>query len=124
MKLIAHFQYSENYGDEREPYWKMKGGDSVVIATLSVEQAQRGRDVLEDAVHTAIRDRELAWDNPHSRQWLIDWELVSDDEFMFFEDVDAMELACFGPDATHDYIGHARLETEKSVWMARRLEVA
>jgi hypothetical protein len=90
MKLVAHFQYRENYGahnwngeGECPQHWKYKGGDTVILRTFSTQDAVSVAiaNNFTQLVKDIIAERELEWRNEASEQYLLDWEIIEDDEF-------------------------------------------
>jgi hypothetical protein len=85
MKLIAHTQIRENYGahdwngeGECPQYWKNKGGDAVVLADLTTQQAidiaaaGNMRKLVQDRlVELDVEERNEAFE-----VYVIGWELV------------------------------------------------
>jgi hypothetical protein len=71
MTIHIDTQYTENYGDEATPYWKFKGGSTIVVtfdaATLTPEQAV-------DAVRGQIE-----YANPMSTETVIGFRVMPDD---------------------------------------------
>ena len=41
MKLVIYTQYTENYGDSDQPYWKNKGGSTYVVENLTQPQVTK-----------------------------------------------------------------------------------
>ena len=41
MKLVISTQYSENYGDSQNPYWKFKGGNVYVVKNIDERDISR-----------------------------------------------------------------------------------
>jgi hypothetical protein len=86
FRLIAQTQNQENYNfddPEGAPYWKFKGGSEYLVAELSLAQAQRGREYLENIVAAARPYIEV--DNPMFRSELIDWTLLAPGELTGYE---------------------------------------
>ena len=78
MKVLITTQYRENYGSENEPYWKFKGGSEYFI--LSVDPLKVAPGLLVEQVRSKIE-----YSNPMSEEYILDWELVSDDYMTDFE---------------------------------------
>lgn len=77
MVIFIHTQYCENYGTADQPYWKFKGGDTIVVEGVNlplndsiVTQAQ--------AIVDAMTPR-IAYRNDASEVYILDWEIVLDD---------------------------------------------
>jgi hypothetical protein len=86
FRLLAVTQVYENYNwddPEGAPYWKAKGGNDFLVAELTLEQAQRGRAYLENAVECARPYIEA--NGPMYREHLIGWELLAPGELTEFE---------------------------------------
>ena len=73
MKLVIHTQYTENYGDEDKPYWKMKGGDIYVVENLTKAQVTK---IQEQGVPTLTALIEFS--NPYSTEYIIGFNVVPD----------------------------------------------
>lgn len=71
MKLIVQTQYRENYGTEAQPYWKFKGGDTIVV---------EGADLNNIAALVAEVIGEVEYDNPMATNAVIDWYVLGDCE--------------------------------------------
>jgi len=89
MKLVVYTQYLENYGAHDwdgkglcPSRWKHKGGDTIVVAELTTQQAieiaQAGN--MHKLMADRVKEHKLTWRNEYSEQYLIDWELIDDDE--------------------------------------------
>lgn len=87
MKLMISTQYMENYGahdwdgtGECPQYWKAKGGEDYFYPlgdrTLSADE-------LSEIVDQARPHVE--WADEASTQWILGWEVVSDDYLTEFE---------------------------------------
>jgi hypothetical protein len=74
MKLVIWTQYSENYGEADRPFWKFKGGDTYIVPNLTPSQSER---ILRDGVPTL--KALIEYDNPMSRQHIVDYNVVDDD---------------------------------------------
>ena len=84
MKILITTQYRENYGTPDDPYWKFKGGTDYVI--LNVDPAKTAPGVLVEQVRNQVE-----YSTPMSEEYILDWELVSDDALSPFEQ-DQLEL--------------------------------
>jgi hypothetical protein len=80
--LIAEFQYWENYAftddgyvDSENPYWKPKGGHSMIVAEgLTVAQVMElGNAGLQKMVNDACETREEVQNNGAAQYDLTDW---------------------------------------------------
>ena len=78
MKILITTQYKENYGTAEEPYWKFKGGEDYVI--LGVDPLKTAPGVLVEQVRGQIE-----YSNEYTEEYILDWELVSDDYVTDFE---------------------------------------
>jgi hypothetical protein len=75
MDLHINTQYRENYGTESEPYWKFKGGSTIVVV-----DAEGSVDVLVENMRASIE-----YSNPMSEEYVRSFELrpsetLTDDE--------------------------------------------
>ena len=85
MILVASTQVLENYGfGLGGPHWKPKGGDTYVLARLSVadaaQMAQSGS--LSTLVEKLVAQYQIAKCNDLIEEYLIDWSLEDEAEFM------------------------------------------
>lgn len=78
MQIFIHTQYCENYGDESRPYWKMKGGSTVVV-TGAVLPMDHTIGHVASAIVESLRDK-IEYRNPMSEEYIIDWHFAADDE--------------------------------------------
>jgi hypothetical protein len=78
MKILITTQYRENYGTAEEPYWKFKGGEDYFI--LGVDPVKTAPGVLVEQVRGQIE-----YSGKMSEEYILDWELVSDDYVTDFE---------------------------------------
>ena len=76
-KLLIQTQVHENYGTESEPYWKPKGGGDYVIKNF-----RKFNKVTETVM--AVR-AQIEQDNEFYREYIIGWEVVTDDYLTQFE---------------------------------------
>jgi hypothetical protein len=76
-KLLIQTQVHENYGTESEPYWKPKGGGDYVIKNF-----RKFNRVTETVM--AVR-AQIEQDNEFYREYIIGWEVVTDDYLTQFE---------------------------------------
>ena len=76
-KLLIVTQVMENYGDAEKPYWKYKGGSDYFIKNFSAF------DKVTEAV-VGVRSK-IECDNEYCREFIIHWEVVSDDYLTEFE---------------------------------------
>jgi len=81
MKIVVDTQYCENYGDTKSPYWKFKGGDTYIVATLSAQEcaliAQSGK--MEEFVQDRIKAKNICHSNPMSKEYVLNWSIEEDD---------------------------------------------
>jgi hypothetical protein len=89
VRLIAYTQYSENYGSSAVPYWKNKGGSEYLIALLTIEEASRGQEYLQDLVNIAAPKIEGQWSPGYSEERVLGWSLYFGDELTEDEKSDA-----------------------------------
>jgi len=75
-KLLIQTQVYENYGSADEPYWKPKGGGDYVVKKVNVNK------VTETVM--GVRSQ-IECDNEFYREYIIGWEVVSDDYLTEFE---------------------------------------
>ena len=78
MKILITTQYRENYGTAEEPYWKFKGGEDYFI--LGVDPVKTAPGVLVEQVRGQIE-----YSGAMSEEYILDWELVSDDALSPYE---------------------------------------
>ncbi len=78
MKILISTQYRENYGSEDEPYWKFKGGSEYFIKGVDPLKVAPG--LLVEQVRSNIE-----YSNVMAEEYILDWELVSDDYLTEFE---------------------------------------
>lgn len=76
-KLLISTQVYENYGDKVNPYWKPKGGMDYVIKNFT-----NFNKVTETVM--ALRST-IEVDNEVFQEYIIGWEVVSDDYLTQFE---------------------------------------
>ena len=76
-KLLIQTQVFENYGDADKPYWKAKGGNDYVVKNF-----RKFNKVTE--VVMALRG-EIEQDNDYCREYILGWEVVTDDYLTEFE---------------------------------------
>ena len=76
-KLLITTQVEENYGDKVNPYWKPKGGSDYVIKNFT-----DFNKVTETVM--ALRST-IEVDNEVFQEYIIGWEVVSDDYLTQFE---------------------------------------
>ena len=63
--MIAQTQYSENYGDEENPYWKMKGD---FYQTIKINLS--AQECLEIMTNKTQVDAKLI-NNAYAQEWLV-----------------------------------------------------
>lgn len=76
-KLLISTQVYENYGNAENPYWKPKGGSDYVLKNF-----KNFNNVTE--VVMALRST-IEHDNDGFQEYIIGWEVVSDDYLTQFE---------------------------------------
>ena len=76
MILVLQTQCYENYGDEDQPYWKAKGGQSIKVTGVPVTLS---REAINDLA------RMVEMDNPYYTESVIDWSFQPDDYLSWFE---------------------------------------
>jgi hypothetical protein len=74
MKLVIQTQYRENYGSALAPYWKMKGGDTYIVANISDADAERIRAQGMPTLKAMIE-----YKNPMSEEYILGNDVVDDD---------------------------------------------
>jgi hypothetical protein len=74
-KLYIFTQDQENYGDEANPHWKMKGGEDFFVPNFSGD---------ETTAVMALRSQ-IEEDNPYFRRQIIGWNIVANDYMTDFE---------------------------------------
>jgi hypothetical protein len=73
MKLVIYTQVRENYGDETNPRWKYKGGETYVVRDIS--EAQRER-IQRQGIPTL--SALIEYSNPASEEYVRDYDIVAD----------------------------------------------
>jgi hypothetical protein len=77
MNIHIETQYKENYGTASEPYWKFKGGTTVVVTgfehPLNAEIGPAAQAVVD-----SLRG-EIEYSNEYAEMYIIDWAFVADD---------------------------------------------
>ena len=76
-KLLISTQVYENYGNAENPYWKPKGGSDYVLKNF-----KNFNKVTETVM--ALRST-IEHDNDGFQEYIIGWEVVSDDYLTQFE---------------------------------------
>ena len=76
MQALIITQYMENYGTEKDPFWKFKGDDEYLV--------EFSNDLNIDEVVTSIRSK-IEYSNPMAREYIINYILVEDDYMTEFE---------------------------------------
>lgn len=76
-KLLISTQVYENYGNAENPYWKPKGGSDYVLKNFT-----DFNKVTETVM--ALRST-IEHDNDGFQEYIIGWEVVSDDYLTQFE---------------------------------------
>lgn len=84
MKLVIQTQVRENYAAHRgfdgEYRWKNKGGNTYVVPYLSDANVNR---VCENGIPNLTKI--ITEDNEYYQEYIIDWEIVGDDEVRWEE---------------------------------------
>ena len=70
-KLLIQTQTEENYGSKESPHWKMKGGNDYVVKNFTAFGAV-------GSFVTVLREK-IEIDNEFFKEYILDWEIVSDD---------------------------------------------
>lgn len=103
MKFIITIQtqFKENYGahawdgvGECPQYWKFKGGSEYIAGEVSLAEATKGQAFLE-----AIAEKQasiVAHKDEYSEEYMIDWNIESEDAFNERHDEEAQEWAEMG----------------------------
>jgi hypothetical protein len=73
MKLVINTQFRENYGDETNPRWKYKGGETYVVRDITTEQRER---ILREGIPT-LRAL-IEYSNSMSEEYVRDYDVVVD----------------------------------------------
>jgi len=118
--LTACFQDEENYGDEARPYWKFKGGPTVELCTVSLEEATRGQLYLQSLVELYVQQRGLSENNDMFRRNMIDWELLPEGDFMIVDTDQEIDRLCYSNSAEFQYDGWFINQAGVSRTMLRR----
>jgi len=74
MHIHIHTQYTENYGTEAAPYWKCKGGQTIVVTGFD-HPLTDGIGAAAARVVDALRAR-IEYTNPIAQEWILDWEFA------------------------------------------------
>lgn len=79
MKLYIWTQIRENYGTEEQPYWKFKGGMDYYVPM--------GKNVSDSKVTEMVMvvRGDIESDNLMYQEYILGWELVSDNYMTEFE---------------------------------------
>lgn len=80
MIIVFHTEYMENYGDEENPRWKMKGGSSYKYRMLSNEFTLEEVNAIIEHISKFINYR-----NPMSEEWVLHVSCEEDDYLSWFE---------------------------------------
>ena len=87
MKLVINTQFMENYGahdwngeGECPQYWKMKGGSTYVVEDLQESHIVK---INMDGIPTL--ESLICHDDDYSREYILGWDIVEDDEEVFEE---------------------------------------
>lgn len=85
MKALIVTQYMENYGTNKEPYWKFKGGDEYIIEIpgfrFDDEFAMKN---LQSIIDSDIRPT-IEYSNDYAREYITNFSIVEDDYTTEFE---------------------------------------
>ena len=73
MKLVIGTQYCENYGDEREPHWKYKGGTTYVVRGITAAQQTR---IESEGIPTL--KRLIEYKSSMTEEYVLDYRVVED----------------------------------------------
>ena len=73
MKLVIGTQYCENYGDEREPHWKYKGGTTYVVRAITPAQQKR---IECEGIPTL--KRLIEYKSSMTEEYVLDYSVVED----------------------------------------------
>lgn len=77
MNIHIHTQYAENYGTPEAPYWKFKGGQTIVVTGFN-HPLTSGIGEAAQAVVSSLRAT-IEYANEVAEEYIIDWELASVD---------------------------------------------
>lgn len=92
MKIVVYTQYSENYGDEANPFWKYKGGSEYIVARMTANAvgllSQFGG--MKAHVDELIAKFKIEYSNPKSSETVIGWS-VEEDDFLTQDERDQLE---------------------------------
>lgn len=90
-RLVLVTQVRENYaahqhGEDEgvQPYWKCKGGTEYLVASISLEEAVKGQEYLEQTyiIPAQAKVRRYDW---YYEEWPIDWSLLAPRELTYDE---------------------------------------
>ena len=73
LNIHVHTQYKENYGDEAQPYWKYKGGSTVIITGFT-HPLTSGIGAAAEAVVRSVA-AQIEYANAYAEEYIIDWSL-------------------------------------------------
>jgi hypothetical protein len=77
MHIHIDTQYKENYGTAEAPYWKFKGGSTVVVTGFD-HPLTNGIGAAAQAVVDALRPS-IEYSNEYAEVYILDWAIVSKD---------------------------------------------
>jgi hypothetical protein len=97
MKLYIWTQDQENYGDETNPHWKMKGGTDYFIPNF------KGNDTEVTIAIMGVRNQ-IEEDNPFFRSNIMGWKIVKDD---YLTELEKYQL---------EYEGGITFKTREIIW--------
>lgn len=88
FKMFASFQYYENYGTSKNPHWKPKFGDDILLMDGITLSMLDSKDDLIDAIPSDMISKH-SWSNSMSEQYLLGYYYVISTEPTEQEEMDA-----------------------------------
>jgi hypothetical protein len=116
FKILVHTQDKENYGAHDwdgegacPQYWKFKGGDSVVVGEIALQDVidLRYSGTLERYVRDLIEKFDIEVSNEYFETYVLDWELVTDEDIVVSNNDGEIQCMIFERDDL-DYAGGFR----------------
>lgn len=84
VRVIVSTQDMKNKGDELNPCWRPDGGSDYVVAAISIEEAAKGAQYIQETYVDPVLDK-IEIDNEFFQSYVIDWNLFFEGELTWFE---------------------------------------
>lgn len=84
MELLITTQYSENYGNPTDPYWKFKGGEDYIIEIPGFRFDDEFADKNLREVVDQLRSK-IEFSNDMASERIVGYKVVEDGYFTEFE---------------------------------------